>query len=392
MVSSAFHRVFHRLAYAVLVCLSAGVWYWVATPLLELYPSIPTLPALLEQLDGATIALIAAGFVSLVILTELCSISWCMYNAWKLPRIKLLEREKLEEIVGKGALRGPRDGHRYLTRNGQFYYCRVTGRKERPRSVTPASGLESCALDNMEIIKERFKKRLKKIPGQSEIDLAIEDADHRNAYTLGMDTQAGGKHLICLSSKLVEGLPAAITAAVVGHEMGHVMNQDAAMKLFMGCFRSIVSMILFAPIYIICFVAAILRWVFSGIAFLGIFANFFLLFLSILIRLLRFLEQVVMYPAHLYERYVSRRGEYLADAASALTMGPNAIGRALYLIEKDTQIGQPRVLHLVNEKLWVISSTHPSFKDRIKAIRSRTYDRALRARPDDTGRHALVDK
>ena len=49
------------------------------------------------------------------------------------------------------------------------------------------------------------------------------------------------------------------------------------MKLFMGCFRSFVSFILLAPIYLLYAVIAVLSWLFSVIPVLGMFARLCLL-------------------------------------------------------------------------------------------------------------------
>ena len=332
----------------MLVCLGAVAVYWAATPILKLFPAAVTLPALIVQLDPAIAGLIVAGLVGLMLLTELCSISYCMARAWQQPRIVYVDDEE----------------------NGVEGHFKITGRKSKPKSIEPASRHEICAFENIGIVRRRLG-----LPDRMKIDLLVEDADHLNAYTLGMDTPGGGKHLICMTSALVETMSTANTAAVIGHEMGHIRNRDSAMKLFMGCFQRFASIILFAPIFIVYLVAAILCWFLSLIPFLGILAKLFMFLLSMLAALIRFLQWIVMYPAHLYEQYVSRQCEYMADAVAAHSVGPSSIGRALYLIGRDEVTGKPPLLREVTDKMRMVNSSHPSFKDRLEAIRSRTYSR-----------------
>ena len=340
----------HRLVFATLVCLGAAVIYWVATPVIEGVPALLTLPQMFAEWDATLAWSVLAVFLALTLLTEFSAISYCMYRAWRQPRIVHVKD------VDSGV-------------SGHF---KITGSKASPASSARASRLEICAYENMDLIRERLE-----VPKQVEIDLLIEPSDHLNAYTLGMDTPAGGRHVICLSEVLVETLSNASTAAVIGHEMGHVRNRDSATILFMGCFRNFASIILFAPIHLVCLAVKVLSWVFSLVPLLGMLARFLLFLLAILVTLLRFLERVVMFPAHLYERYVSRRCEYLADAVAAHSVGPNAIGRALHLLSQFGPPGKTRLLHQVTKKLRIVTSTHPSFEDRIKAIRNRTYSKGL---------------
>ena len=330
------------------MCLGAVVVYWAATPILKLFPAAITLPALIAQVDPAIAGLIAAGLVGLMLLTELGSISYCMAKAWKQPRIIYVDDEE----------------------SGIEGHFKITGRVSNPKTVEPASRPEICAFENIGIIRRRLG-----LSDGMEIDLLVEEAEYLNAYTLGMDTPGGGKHVICVTSGLVENLSTAHTAAVIGHEMGHIRNRDSAMKLFMGCFRTFASIILFAPIFIVYFVAAVLCWFLSLIPFVGVLAKLFMFLISILVLLIRFLEWIVMYPAHLYERYVSRQSEYMADAAAAHSVGPRTIGRALYLVGRDEMAGKTPLLREVTDKLRMVNATHPSFEDRLEAIRKRTYSR-----------------
>ena len=289
------------------------------------------------------------ALVALMLLSEFCAMSYCMCKAWKLPTVVHMngEDKRIDD------------------------YYKITGRTSRPSSMVQASRHEAGAFENMSIIKRRLD-----IPDGVEVDLLIDEAQSLNAYTLGMETTAGGRHFICLSSTLFKTMSNGCIAAVIGHEMGHIKNRDVALKLYMGCFQAIVSIILFAPIYAICLVTAALCWVFSLIPFLEVLERCFLFLLSILTALLRFLERLVMYPAHLYELYVSRRCEYLADAAAAHSVGPNSISRALFLLDRRHEdAGRAHLLHQVTERMWIITSTHPPLKERIRAISNRTHTR-----------------
>ena len=332
----------------MLVCLSATAFYLIATPILELFPGAVTLPALIAQLDPVVTGLTFAGLVAFVLMTELYAVSYGMYRAWKHPRIVYID----------DADTGVR-GH-----------YKIKGKKAKPKSLKPASRREICAYENIRIVKERLG-----LSGRIEIELLIYDSDVPNAYTIGMYTPGGGRHIICLSSALVDTMPTACAAAVIGHEMGHIRNRDVAMRFFMGAFRAAATIILFAPIFIVYLVVSILCFILSFIPLFGILARFFLFLLSILGFLLRWLERVVLYPAHLWEEYVSRQCEYMADAAAAHSVGPTSISRALHLIARDEESGGTAVLTQVTDKLRVTASTHPSILDRIEAIRNRTYSK-----------------
>ena len=336
-------NMFHRVNYCILVISGGFILYWILSQMLNLYPdSADTIPFFLQDMDFADTWAFILIILMLLLLTELGSIAYCMYKSWKLPRII-------------------KDG-----KDGRYY--KIQGRKDRPSSQKSASKPEALAYDNMTIIRKKLN-----FPDNLETDLFIEEADSLNAYTLGMEVPAGGKHAICLNSKLVAVLSSTNVAAVVAHEMGHVNNQDTAMKLFMGCFRSFVSFILFAPIYLLHAVIAVLSWLFSVIPVLGMFARLCLLISGLFIGLVRFLEILVMWPAHLYERFVSRLSEYQADAVSAKCVGPLSICRVLYMFSKSSQGRKNNPIFDFMEKLKISTSTHPSFEDRIHAVQKRLY-------------------
>ena len=338
-------NMFHRMNYCILVISGCFILYWILSEMFKLYPvSVDTIHFFLQDAYFANSWALILIILMLFVLTELGSIAYCMYKTWKLPRIT-------------------KDGE-----SGRYF--KIQGTKIRPRSEKPASKPEAIAYDNMMIIRNKLK-----FPDDLETDLIIEEADSLNAYTLGMEVPAGGKHAICLNSKLVAALSSTNVAAVVAHEMGHVNNQDTATKLFMAFFRSLVSFILFAPIYLLYSVIVVLSWLFSIIPLLGMFAKLCVLLSGLFIGLVRFLEILVMWPAHLYERFVSRQSEYQADAVSAKCVGPLSICRTLYMLGKSSQSRKDNLMFDFIEKLKISTSTHPSFEDRIQAIQKRLYQK-----------------
>ena len=343
MYKILFLNITHRVNYCVLVILGGFILYWILNQAFTLYPALHNaIPLFLQEIDFTNIWLVISAILVLFILTELGSIAYCMYKTWKLPRIT-----KSDE-----------DG----------CYYKIRGRKENPTSKKPASKSETLAYDNMKIIRKKLN-----FPDNLDTDLFIEETDGLNAYTLGMEIPGGGKHAICLNSNLIKKMPSANVAAVVAHELGHVNNQDTATKMFMSCFRAFISLILFAPIYLLLGILAVISWVFSFIPLLGMFAMLFLFISGILIGCMRFLEMLVMWPAHLYERYVSRKSEHQADAVAAKCVGPLSICRVFYIFSKIFPPKKKNLLFSYLEKLKISNSTHPSFEDRVHAVQKRIY-------------------
>lgn len=344
----------HRIIYCGLVCLGGYILYLLLSQVFELYPGLAIPGSLfLQEIDFIDKWLVLSIFLITLLLTELGSIAYSMYKIRKLPKI-------IKEESG---------------------YSKVTGRKEK--SKVPASKSEILAFNIMDILKS------KPTPDDSlDIDLCVED-DEKNesgekiekfkhiwsnvrAYTLGMETAAGGRHAICLNSGSIEQMPIAYVAAIMAHEMGHVKNQDTATKIFMGCFRGFVSFVLLAPLHILYAVLVALSWLFSFIPFLKMFALLFSFITALMIGLVRFLEILVMWPAYLYELHISRRSEYRADAVAA-EYGPSSICRVLNLMKEYCEPKKNNRMLSFQEKLQIAHSTHPPFEDRIRAIQNRTY-------------------
>ena len=336
-------NISHRINYCVLVFIGSFILYWILKEVFTLYPDLATTILLFHQERNFTDKwMVISTILALFILAELCSIAYCMYKTWKLPRI---------------------------TKNEDGNYIRI-----RRREKETASKSEALAYTHMKIIREKLN-----FDDSLNTSLFVDDSANNkssnmvNAYTLGMETILGGTHAICLNSKLLEKIPNTNVAAVVAHEMGHVKNQDTATKMFMGCFRAFVSFVLFAPLYILYAILMVLSWMFSAIPLLDMFAKLFLFISGLIIGCVRFLELLVMWPAYLYERYVSNRTEYLADAVAANCIGPLSICRVLYILSKRFPPPNNNRLLSFLEKLQISNSTHPSFKNRIRAIQKRIY-------------------
>ena len=328
-----------RAIFCILTFLGGYVLYSIADQFLPLYDLFgAAVQKVLEDwgLFGAWPILIL--FVLVLLFAEAISIAHCFYKTWKLPRI-----EKI--------------GDRYV--------------KTQRGTQTPASRAETLAFDNMQIIRRKLK-----LDNSLHTDLFVEEMDELNAYTLGMETIAGGRHAICLSSSLLETLPSVRVAAVIAHEMGHVKNQDSAASIFMGVCASLVSGLVFAPLYLAYAAILILRLLLSVIPLLGFLATMILFLVTLLVGLLRAAEILLMWPAKLYRQYVSRLHEYRADAVAARCVGPKSICQVLFLLSRCDPARHKKRLLNFTDKLKILHATHPSFKHRIEAVQNRTYAEA----------------
>ena len=322
-----------RLVYCALVLAGAFLLYWVLNQLVPM-------PAILERLEEIEMWKIIAAFAGLLLLAEIVAIGYCMYMIWRLPRVV-------------------QDGGSYHKESRKRFGGRVT---------EPASKEEALAYANMMAIRKKLN-----FPDDLRTDLFVEEDDSLNAYTLGMEAAAGGRHAIFLHSGLVERMSPVNVAAVVAHEFGHVKNQDTASKLYMRLFRTLVSLPVFSPLYALYFIARLLALLFIFVPFLNLLAILFTFISGLFIRLLRLFEALVMWPAGLFELWVSRHTEYKADAVAAATVGPTAICQTLRLLS-DRMDGRSKApIFVLRDKLKVLNSTHPSSEDRIRAIQERKY-------------------
>ena len=335
-----------RLVFCALACIGAATLYWVATDILMLLPSRAGLFDLLSRIDPATAWLLLLGFVLFMMLIELFAIAYVMFKTWRLPRI----------IFDASA----------------NSYFKVVGARKRPRSRLHASRAEVLAYSNLGIIRRKLN-----LKDDLEIELLVEESREMNAYTLGMETLMGGRHAICLSSALIEKLPSANVAAVLAHELGHVRHQDSATKIFMSGVRAFLSTILFAPVYLVYLVIYVLHLIFRLLPILSVLGRFFLFLLGLLLGIMKILELMLLWPARLYELHVSRHSEYLADAVASRSVGPLTVCRVFFYLERLNGSAMQDNLYRLTDKLKILSSTHPSTKQRIHAIQRRTYAKAV---------------
>lgn len=329
-----------RATYCGLVLLGGLLLYWILHQIFSLFPSVDNpVDWLIEQLEDVNIWLAVAIVGAFLLLAEFGSISYSMYKSWKLPKV---------------------------TKDGAAYYKetrKILGRRKRE----PASRPEMLAHANLKIIRDKLK-----LPETLKTDLFVQKADSLNAYTLGLETPIGGIHAICLHSALL-GLSSANVAAVLAHELGHVKNRDTATKLFMSFFRTFVSFVIFAPVYLLYGILWLIAVICLFVPFLRILGVFFHFLLGLLIGGVRILEKLVMWPADLYERQIARRSEFKADAVAAKCVGPTSISRVLFLLSKRRAASEKNSILVLVDQLKILHSTHPPLEDRIQAVQTRAY-------------------
>lgn len=211
------------------------------------------------------------------------------------------------------------------------------------------------------------------------IKLYEHQSNEVNAFTIGWPTPAGEKHRIYLNSGLNEAMDVQSIIAVIGHEVGHIHNGDVHVKMVMSSTRNILSIIGLIPLYIIHFSLKCILFVTRIIPFLGLLVSTINMVLGFLITFTRIVENIFLWPANLFELYISRQSEYYADAVSSKLVGPSAMIGALNNLGHYSNQKQKKS-SMVNffQKLQIITSTHPSVEDRITAIRSRKFVKKLK--------------
>jgi len=158
----------------------------------------------------------------------------------------------------------------------------------------------------------------------------------KNAFTV--KTKAG--HILGLSEGIASNMKRDEIQAIIGHEIGHIIDKDVELKTFIA----LLSSSLISAKKLLSFVAPTTgkkRLGRAGLKIrgrLGAYGLFIYLFLSVTQLVNRFLSTMI-----------SREREYYADMKSVeYTRNPEALARALYIIEND------RIKQLIN-------ITHPSF-------------------------------
>jgi Zn-dependent protease with chaperone function len=230
----------------------------------------------------------------------------------------------------------------------------------------PAGKLDKIALGSMQEISRRLALRT------HNISIYVLERREINAFTLGWPTPNGEIHKVALFSGLMHSLSSANVIAVIAHEMGHIVNKDVSLKLFMSTVRTVLSMAILLPAYILYYLIAGLAFVLRRITTVGIVISVVALVQGFIVLLIRILENVFLWPANLYELYICRRSEYRADAVAAATVGPNTMISALGQLQKLNDNERTSLIAFF-ERVKIIAATHPTIESRINAIQSRQY-------------------
>ena len=338
--SILFVNLMHRLIFCGLAILGVFIVFWVANWFLPVHQVLSNiLGEMVANADMSRAWLIAALIGMLIMAAEVFGTVHCLYRSWSVPRI-----EKLD------------DGR----------YVKTRARASNP---VPATKSEMIALDNMEIIRRKLGFHILKL----RTDLHIEEEKELNAHTVGMGVPGRGEHAICLSSGLLETMPRDGVAAVIAHEMGHVKKGDSATFIFMACFLLLVSFVLFAPIYVLYLFLNLAGRVLLLILPSKQRESPFLFMEEALVRILRVLETLAMWPAQIYQRHVLRLCEFRADSVASRCVGPRSICRVLFLLSRNHSSGGRSMLFNLREKLKMMNAAHPPPEDRIRAVRQRIY-------------------
>ncbi len=167
-------------------------------------------------------------------------------------------------------------------------------------------------------------------------------SDDINAYAMGTSTD---NFTIALSSKLIETLEKDEVDAIIGHELGHVLNNDMrTMQYGRGLQNALTWFLLFYQ------VKKLARILFTTVSELALMK-------------------------------LSRNREYWADAVGAAMTSPQAMIRALQKIEELPNVVEdnlpPRqaanMFHHRKSSFTSILSTHPPTNARIKALQNKRY-------------------
>ena len=149
---------------------------------------------------------------------------------------------------------------------------------------------------------------------------------------------------VAMGQELMRRLTPDETAAVLGHELGHVVSGDMRRMMFMRTFQNATVWFAMAQ------------------------------------GLKQFARWVICWAAELYILAVSRHREYYADAIGAALAGKEAMIGALRKLEKAPALSAAENTHarfMFRGRTSSLLSTHPSFADRIAALEAETYIRRL---------------
>jgi heat shock protein HtpX len=162
-----------------------------------------------------------------------------------------------------------------------------------------------------------------------------------NAFAMGTDRNRG---TVAMGQELMRRLTPDETAAVLGHEFGHIVSGDMRRMLFMRTFQNATVWFAMAQ------------------------------------GLKQFARWCICWAAELYILAVSRHREYYADAIGAALAGKDAMIGALRKLEKAPPLTAAENTHarfMFRGRTSSLLSTHPSFADRIAALEQETYIKRL---------------
>jgi heat shock protein HtpX len=172
----------------------------------------------------------------------------------------------------------------------------------------------------------------------------IENEHIFNAFAIGLTRQDA---LIAISAPLVTVLTQEERLAVLGHELGHVINRDMARMTFARSFQGALTWFLIFHRFKI-----LARWLFTFVSEISIMS-------------------------------LSRSREYWADAMGAALTSPEAMIGALRKIEQNSsysRLERRQAGIMFRAQAASLFATHPSTKERISALESQTYLRRLALR------------
>lgn len=185
-------------------------------------------------------------------------------------------------------------------------------------------------------------------------ELYIIDASYMNAFASGWNES---NSLIAVTTGLMEGLSRDELKAVVAHELSHIRHGDIRLTLSVGILSNIMLLVANYSIFLFA----------RGQRNAG--AN-------VARGILLILQLVLPFITLLLQMYLSRSREYMADSGAAYIMGDSSpMIRALQKISGDYKKSDysnvdinpaRRAAYIFDPKETF--STHPSIKNRIKAL------------------------
>lgn len=186
----------------------------------------------------------------------------------------------------------------------------------------------------------------------------IIDADYMNAFASGWNEK---NTIVAITRGLMRKLNRAEIAAVMGHELTHIRNEDIKITLIVGVATNIMLLV----------VDWIVFMFLKGESDGAKKAKTILLILHFILPLLTIVLQM----------WLSRSREYMADSGAVELIGdPEAMANALRKISgdykkhrnyKDQDTNKTRKASYIFEADDSIFSTHPSIKSRIKHLLGR---------------------